>query len=398
MSEKIQPKVRFSGFTDAWEQRKLGEVTENFDEKRIPVDSTLRENGNYPYYGATGIIDYVNHYLFDGEYILLAEDGENIIARTSPVAYLTHGRFWLNNHAHIMRMIKGSNIFLVNLLENINYIKYNSGTAQPKLNAKAVKNIEVSIPDNFEQSYIGQILETINTLIAANQSKLEELKTVKKLAMQKIFDQEWRFKGFTDPWEQRKLEDIKDPHDRYAFTGGPFGSDLKSENYEKKGVRIIQLQNIGDGQFLNRYKIYTSEKKAKELHSDLIYPGEIIIAKMADPLARAAIVPKFDAKYLMASDGIRLKVDKDKYDTYFILTSINSKNFRNMALSNSTGTTRKRIGLQTLENLTLSVPSKKEQIRIDSLIKSLDDLIAANQQKCDQLKKVKKWCMQNLFV
>lgn len=73
---KMVPKVRFQGFTDDWEQRKLGEVVEFFDGKRIPIDSGLRISGEFPYYGATGIIDYVDDYIFDGEYVLLAEDGE----------------------------------------------------------------------------------------------------------------------------------------------------------------------------------------------------------------------------------------------------------------------------------------------------------------------------------
>ncbi|WP_413523368.1 restriction endonuclease subunit S [Lactococcus raffinolactis] len=208
---------------------------------------------------------------------------------------------------------------------------------------------------------------------------------------------ELRFDGFTDDWEERKLIDVKDNEDRYSYTGGPFGSDLKSSDYTEIGVRIIQLQNIGDGKFVNDYKIYTSEEKARSLNSNLIYPGEIIIAKMADPLARATILPKIEPKYLMASDGIRLKINTDYFDNYYILTLINSDVFRKEALNNSTGTTRKRIGLVTLGNLPMMIPSFEEQQKIGSLFKQLDDTIALHQRKLDLLKEQKKGYLQKMF-
>ena len=184
--EKV-PELRFAGFTDTWEERKLGDVTESFDGKRIPIDSGLRVSGEYPYYGATGIIDYVDDYIFDGEYVLLAEDGANIIMRNYPVAYLTQGKFWLNNHAHIMRMKDGSNYFLVQMLEKIDYMKYNTGTAQPKLNSKIVKNIEFKLPHIEEQQKIGTFFKQLDDTIALHQRKLDLLKEQKKGLLQKMF-------------------------------------------------------------------------------------------------------------------------------------------------------------------------------------------------------------------
>lgn len=162
-------------------------------------------------------------------------------------------------------------------------------------------------------------------------------------------------------WHVKKICDIKDPNDKYSLTGGPFGSDLKSEHYTDDGIRIIQLQNIGDGRFIDDYKIYTSHKKADELINCNIYPGEIIIAKMAEPLARACIIPSIYNRYLMASDGIRLNVDNSKYNSKFVLECINSSYFRAEAIKRGTGTTRLRIGLNVLGNLKIPVPSLTEQ-------------------------------------
>ena len=125
--------------------------------------------GPYPYYGATGIIDYVNNYIFDGKYLLLAEDGANIIDRTAPITYLTNGKFWLNNHAHIMNSTKSNLVFLKATLDRKNYIKFNTGTAQPKLNAKIVANLKLNLPVLAEQDKISKVISRIEIMIALQQ-------------------------------------------------------------------------------------------------------------------------------------------------------------------------------------------------------------------------------------
>ena len=118
-----------------------------------------------------------------------------------------------------------------------------------------------------------------------------------------------------DDWEIVNFDELKDKTDRHSITGGPFGSDLKSEHYTSSGVRVIQLQNIGDGKYINKEFVYTSEEKANQLKNCLIYPNEIILAKMAEPVARACLIPDIESKYIMCSDGIRLKVDNSKFNT-----------------------------------------------------------------------------------
>jgi type I restriction enzyme S subunit len=198
-------------------------------------------------------------------------------------------------------------------------------------------------------------------------------------------------------WEVKKLADVASS-ERYGFAGGPFGSDLKEESYTKEGVRVIQLQNIGDGKFVDDYKIFTSEQKADELKKCNIYPGDIIIAKMADPIARASIIPATDKRYLMASDGIRLSVDKEEYDTKFILYAINSRYFRRSAEKNSTGTTRLRIGLGELKNLLVAVPTILEQRKIAEILTTVDKAIEKTTEIIEKEREVKKGLMQTLLT
>ena len=198
-------------------------------------------------------------------------------------------------------------------------------------------------------------------------------------------------------WEVKRLEDTAS-NEKYSFTGGPFGSDLKEDSYTDDGVRVIQLQNIGDGKFLNEYKIFTSEEKAGQLKNCNIYPGDIIIAKMADPVARACIIPDVDKRYLMASDGIRLSVNKEKYDIKLMLYAINSPNFRKNAESHSTGSTRLRIGLTELKNLLIAIPPLKDQKKIAEILTTVDEAIEKTNQIIEKTKEVKKGLMQKLLT
>jgi len=202
----------------------------------------------------------------------------------------------------------------------------------------------------------------------------------------------------TGSWIVCDLIDTADKNIKWSFTGGPFGSNLKAEDYTENGIRIIQLQNIGDGEFIDDYKIYASEEKANELLSCNIYSGEIILSKMGDPVGRACIIPKHLERCIMASDGIRLVVDEKRFSKYFIYSLINSRQIREAIERKSTGSTRKRIGLDELKKIKLFNPIKSgEQKKIAACLSSLDDVITAESQKLEVLKEHKKGLLQKLL-
>ena len=209
-----------------------------------------------------------------------------------------------------------------------------------------------------------------------------------------------RFPEFrnSEGWEGKKLIDTANKKVKWSFIGGPFGSNLKSCDYIDSGIRVIQLQNIGDAEFRDDYKIFTSEEKANELLSNNIYPGDIILSKMGDPVGRACLIPNTHNRYVMCSDGIRLVVDEKKYSKYFIYSLINSVQFRSLVEKTATGSTRKRIGLDDLKNLPMRIPTERnEQQKIADCLTSVDELVAAQIQKLDTLKTHKKGLMQQLF-
>ena len=182
------PEIRFDGFTDDWEQRKLGEVVEFLDTIRKPLEGAKRISGPYPYYGASGIVDYVDGYLFDEELVLLSEDGANITDRNYHVCFLASGKYWVNNHAHVLRTKDGNeNNFVCNSLERKDYKQYNSGMAMPKLNQEVCRGIPISCPDFDEQKKIGDYFRNLDHLITLHQRKCNWLKNLKEYMLKNIF-------------------------------------------------------------------------------------------------------------------------------------------------------------------------------------------------------------------
>lgn len=171
---------------EKWKEEKLGNICTFLDNQRRPIESKERIKGIYPYYGASGIIDYVNDYIFDGEYILLGEDGANIVLRSTPLAFKIQGKTWVNNHAHVLKPNENIDIdFLINYLENLVYDKFNTGTAQPKLNRDVCEKIQIKTSSLPEQKIIAEILSAADKEIELLKNGLEQEKQ-KKISLTQL--------------------------------------------------------------------------------------------------------------------------------------------------------------------------------------------------------------------
>jgi len=181
------PEIRFSGFTEDWEERRLQEVVDRYDNLRIPITASKRVAGNTPYYGANGIQGYVEGYTHDGEFILVAEDGANDL-KNYPVQYVD-GKVWVNNHAHVIQAKENlaDNMFLMNAIRSINIEPFLVGGGRAKLNADVLMTLEVIMPLKSEQQKIGAFFKQLDDTIALHQRKLDLLKETKKGFLQKMF-------------------------------------------------------------------------------------------------------------------------------------------------------------------------------------------------------------------
>src|SRR5215469_1066897 len=147
----------------------LDDVTINFDSRRIPVRSSDRRAGPYPYYGASGVVDSVDEYLFDGDYLLIAEDGENLRTRKTPIAFVAEGKFWVNNHAHVVQGNYLANTrYLAYALARTEISGYLSGSTQPKLTQAAMNRIKIQLPERRYQDAVVEVLGVLDNKIAVN--------------------------------------------------------------------------------------------------------------------------------------------------------------------------------------------------------------------------------------
>jgi type I restriction enzyme S subunit len=231
-------------------EKKVGEISENFDCKRIPIKASDRAKleKKFRYFGAQGIIDYVDDYIFDGEYILVAEDGENLRSQKSPVCNLVSGKFWVNNHAHIIRGKDGnSSRYLCYLLNEVDFYRYTSGSAQPKLTKENLKAISLRVHAPSDQQKIAKVLSTLDAKIALNNQINAELEAMAKL----LYD--YWFVQFDFPMTAAQAAALGKPElegHPYKTSGGKmvFNPTLKREIPEGWEVdNILRMSDLGGG-------------------------------------------------------------------------------------------------------------------------------------------------------
>ena len=172
---------------EGWEIKKLGEVVEVLDNLRKPITKGHRIEGEYPYYGATGILSYVHNFIFTEKLILIGEDGAKWLSGDK-TSFIVEGKYWVNNHAHVLKFEHRITQTLVeNYLNSIRLDDFLTGMAQPKLNKAMLDSIPVCLPGIEEQQTIAECLSSLDSVIAAQTQKLEVLKTHKQGLMQQLF-------------------------------------------------------------------------------------------------------------------------------------------------------------------------------------------------------------------
>jgi type I restriction enzyme S subunit len=185
-----------------WRVVKLGEVVEIHDKLRIPLSEKQRQSrkGIYPYCGANGVLDYIDDYLFEGEFVLLAEDG-GYWGKFESSAYIMKGRFWVNNHAHVLRAIEkhAINGFLLYMLNFMDISVFISGTTRGKLTQGVLKNLPIPLPPLDEQREIARMLQAVDAKIAAEQTRRAALEEVFKTLLHQLMTGKVRVKGFHLP-------------------------------------------------------------------------------------------------------------------------------------------------------------------------------------------------------
>ena len=377
-SEKsLTPQIRFKGFTEAWEQRKVFEIANRLDNLRIPVASNLRIPGNTPYYGANGIQDYVSGYTHDGEFVLVAEDGANDL-KNYPVQYVS-GKIWVNNHAHVLQGLERviDNRFLSFSLVRCDIEVLLVGGGRSKLNANTLMNeLTLSLPNLSEQKNIGELFLKLDTLITLHQRKLDALKKIKSALLEKMFPKdgsnipEIRFTGFTEAWEQRKLGDLLqyEQPQKYIVVSSEYDDSFD-----------IPVLTAGQSFVLGWTNEKTGIKKASSENPVIIFDDFVTSSHYVDFPFKI----KSSAMKLLSSTNSTIDIDF----SFNLLNQINYVPISHM-----------RHWISMFAQFNVYAPRANEQIKIGQMFKKLDSLITLHQRKLDALKKIKSALLEKMFV
>jgi len=171
-----------------WEVEIFSEICENLNSRRIPITASDRKDGQYPYYGASGIIDYVDGYIFDEDLLLISEDGANLLARVTPIAFSVYGKIWVNNHAHVLRFAENATrLYVENRINLIDISDSVTGSAQPKLNQANLNAMLIPMPPIELQHQFADFVRQVEKSKAQMQQGLGKLELLYKSLMQKCF-------------------------------------------------------------------------------------------------------------------------------------------------------------------------------------------------------------------
>ena len=376
-----------------WQTATIKHLTKNLDGKRIPLSSEVRadQEKTYPYYGANGVIDYVEDYIFEGEHILIGEDGAPFFDKTREVSLLVSGKFWVNNHCHILKNIGTSEArFIVYCLNSVDYFEYITGSTRDKLTQADLNRIKIPIPSHQEQTQIANFLDR-------KTSQIDELTRIKERQVELLQEQRTALihqavtKGL-DPnvemkpsgvewigeipkhWEVKRLKYVANIN---------MGQSPPSEEYNSDQVGTPFLQ--GNAEFGSHHptpKIYcpTAKKYAA--------PGDILLSVRA-PVGAINIA---NQKYGIGRGLCAIRPQANQLEhryTKYLLEVVRTE-LHTMA----TGSTYDAVTVGEVSNITWVVPLFSEQTQIanflDQKTQQIDNLIAIENQKIQLLKEYRQ--------
>ena len=394
------PNIRFKGFTDDWEQRKLGDWGDFYYGRSCPKwsvteDATIpciRYGELYTKFGAK--IDRVYSYTnMPPENLRFSKGTEVLIPRVGedPMDY-NHCTWLSMKDVAIGEMISVFNtdnnpLFTATMfnatLQNEFAMRVEGGSVT-NLYFEKLKNIDVSFPSIREQEMIAAYFENIDNLITLHQRKCDETKKLKKFMLQNMFPKkdakkpEIRFAGFTDDWEQRKLNEVAEFNPK---------SELPDE------FEYVDLESVVGTEMIS-HRTETKDS-APSRAQRLAQPGDVFFQTVRPYQKNNYLFSKLDNNYVFSTGYAQMRPN---IDTAFLMSFLQTDSFVKIVLDNCTGTSYPAINSSDLSNLEISLPkSFEEQKKVGKTIISIDNLITLHQRKCDELKEFKKYMLQNMF-
>ena len=407
------PKIRFKGFTEPWEQRKLGELSSSFE---YGLNAAAKEyDGENKYIRITDIDDdsrvfkqeditspdtdlssAENYRLSEGDILFArtgASVGKNYIYKASD-GLVYYAGFLIR--ARIKSEYNAEFVFQNTLTGDYEkFIKVTSmRSGQPGVNAQEYSQYQIMVPSKPEQDKISDCFRNLDHLITLHQRKCDDTKELKKYMLQKMFPKngekfpEIRFKGFTEAWEQRKVTDLGEIYIGLVTT--------MTEHYTDQGHLLIRNSDIKDGFFeFGENPIYLDEEFSEQNKSRMHQLGDVITVHTGD-IGTSAVIGDNEVNSIGFAT-IVTRPNQEVLDSDYFATYLNTDTHKQWAISMATGDGRSNYNLKDYTKLVVPIPQIKEQKKIAACIGNLNNLITLHQRKCDTLKELKKYMLQNMF-
>lgn len=365
---------------------KLGEVCEVLDSKRVPITAANRVSGQYPYYGANGVQDYVADYIFDDELVLLAEDGGNFGSKEKPIAYRVSGKCWVNNHAHVLKP---------KAVIDVDYLCYSlmfydvsglvNGATRQKLTQSDMRKMEIPLRTMVEQKNIVCRLNKLTELISLRKEQLAKLDELVKARFVEMFGDEQAFNK--EPLSQNVEE---------MFIG-PFGSSLKNENFVSKenGYCMVYEQKHAIRKTMDVETRYIDKPKYEELKRFSIHGGDIIVS-CRGTIGETYIVPLNAPLGIMHPSIMKIRVKDSIYNRVFFDFLLQEKLKQHEAQANGSGV-KMAVTASALGKEEFIVPSIPFQNQFAAFVERVDQQKQTVQQSLEKLELMKKALMQEYF-
>jgi type I restriction enzyme S subunit len=369
---------------ESWLCVPLGDLVEIHDRHRVPVSKRERDErpGPTPYYGASGIIDSIDGFTHDGRFLLVAEDGENLQSRKTPIAFIAKGKFWANNHVHVLkvRRDRANDVFLCAFLENSNISGWITGAAQPKLSQANLVRIAVEAPPVHVQDRIAAVLTAYDQLIENNLRRIEVLERMAQALYREWFV-DFRFPGHGDValvesplgaipegWAVRSVVDLAGGVSEVV--GGPFGSKLGRNDYVKSGVPVVRGTNLnGPLGWDEREFVFVSNDKFEELRGNSAQPGDIIVTQRGT-LGQVGLIPTSApwGQLVVSQSQMRVRVDPRASSALFVYHSLRWPSTNKRLVDHAMSSGVPHINLGILRDFRLAVPPLPLAMAYDELV------------------------------
>lgn len=385
-----------------WTTKPLGKLCEVLDRYRKPITKSDRRKGPYPYYGAMGIVDYVDGYLFDEPLILLGEDGAKW-GSGEPCAFKAVGKYWVNNHVHIMRPDRSQVLddWLVYYLCGTDLLPFITGLTVPKLNQERMREIPIPVPPLEVQRRIVAVLDEAFAAIATATANAE-----KNLAnAQELFEAAARtaFQGNLTPgsFQTAAVEALAEAR-KGSMRTGPFGSQLLHSEFVESGVAVLGIDNAVENEFRWGKRRFITEEKFRALSRFLVHPGDVIITIMGT-CGRCAVIPDDVPRAINSKHLFCISLDQRRcLPSYLHAYFLHAPDARAYLEERAQGSIMAGLNMGIIRDMPLRLPTlaaQKDLVRaIDAAKRSTDILTAIYQRKLEALATLKQSLLHRAFT